>query len=88
MSFQTVSPVLVVPPETLTTGYSLYSGGDTPPLLSLALPVDILHSFNDFFFFFSLAAFQKQRHLIIISASPSMLSLCCTSTNVTLFDGL
>lgn len=53
MSFQIVSPVLVVPPVTLTTGCSLYSGGDTPPLLSLALPVDILLSFNDFFFFFS-----------------------------------
>lgn len=63
MSFQIVSPVLVVPPVTLTTGCSLYSGGDTPPLLSLALPVDILLSFNDFFFFFQFSSFPKAETL-------------------------
>lgn len=63
---------------------SLYFLGDTPPLLFLVLPVGILL----FFIFFRLAAFQRQRHLIILSASPSMLSLCCTSTDVTLLDGL
>lgn len=63
---------------------SLYFLGDTPPLLFLVLPEGILL----FFIFFRLAAFQRQRHLIILSASPSMLSLCCTSTDVTLLDGL
>lgn len=82
-------PVLVVPLAKLTAGYSCSSlefWGDTPPLLSLALPVGILLSFNDLVC--SSAAFQKQRHLTIVSASPSMLSLCCISPNVTLFDGL
>lgn len=39
-------------------------------------------------FHLSSAAFQKQKHLTIVSTSPSMLSLCCISPNVTLFDGL
>lgn len=55
-------PILAVPHVKPTTGYSyssLHFWGDTPPLLSLVLAVDILF----FFIFFQISSFPKAETL-------------------------